>query len=36
MFRSATFKLTMWYLAIVVAISLLFSVVLYHVTTRAT
>jgi signal transduction histidine kinase len=33
MFRSATFKLTMWYLAIVVAISLLFSVVLYHVAT---
>jgi len=33
MFRSATFKLTMWYLAIVMAISLAFSVVLYHVTT---
>lgn len=31
MFRSATFKLTMWYLAIVMAISLSFSVVLYHV-----
>jgi len=31
MFRSATFKLTMWYLAIVMAISLCFSVVLYHV-----
>lgn len=31
MFRSATFKLTMWYLAIVMAISLVFSVVLYHV-----
>ncbi|HVX47781.1 MAG TPA: HAMP domain-containing sensor histidine kinase [Candidatus Saccharimonadales bacterium] len=33
MFRSATFKLTMWYLGIVMAISLIFSVVLYHVTT---
>ena len=33
MFRSATFKLTMWYLAIVVAISVLFSVVLYHMAT---
>jgi two-component system sensor histidine kinase CiaH len=33
MFRSATFKLTMWYLAIVMAISLVFSVVLYHVAT---
>lgn len=31
MFRSATFKLTMWYLAIVMAISLVFSVVLYTV-----
>ncbi|HVX24208.1 MAG TPA: HAMP domain-containing sensor histidine kinase, partial [Candidatus Saccharimonadales bacterium] len=31
MFRSATFKLTMWYLAIVMAISLSFSAVLYHV-----
>jgi signal transduction histidine kinase len=31
MFRSATFKLTMWYLAIVMAISLVFSVVLYNV-----
>lgn len=31
MFRSATFKLTMWYLAIVMAISLMFSVVLYSV-----
>jgi signal transduction histidine kinase len=29
-FRSATFKLTMWYLAIVMAISFLFSVILYH------
>jgi len=33
MFRSATFKLTMWYLALVMAISLIFSAVLYHVTT---
>jgi two-component system sensor histidine kinase CiaH len=33
MFRSATFKLTMWYLAIAMAISLLFSIALYHVTT---
>jgi two-component system sensor histidine kinase CiaH len=33
MFRSATFKLTMWYLALVIAISLIFSVVLYHVAT---
>src|SRR5665213_1218487 len=33
MFRSATFKLTMWYLALVVLISLGFSVVLYHVAT---
>ncbi|HET7059696.1 MAG TPA: HAMP domain-containing sensor histidine kinase [Candidatus Saccharimonadales bacterium] len=33
MFRSATFKLTMWYLAIVMAISLVFSVVLYNVAT---
>ncbi len=33
MFRSATFKLTMWYLALVMAISLIFSLVLYHVTT---
>jgi signal transduction histidine kinase len=33
MFRSATFKLTMWYLAIVVAISVLFSIVLYHYAT---
>lgn len=33
MFRSATFKLTMWYLALVVAISMMFSVVLYHVAT---
>jgi two-component system sensor histidine kinase CiaH len=33
MFRSATFKLTMWYLALVVAISLAFSLILYHVAT---
>ncbi len=33
MFRSATFKLTMWYLAIVMAISLIFSTVLYGVAT---
>jgi two-component system sensor histidine kinase CiaH len=33
MFRSATFKLTMWYLALVVAISMMFSVVLYKVST---
>lgn len=33
MFRSATFKLTMWYLAIVMAISLMFSIVLYTVAT---
>jgi len=30
MFRSATFKLTLWYLAIVMAISFLFSIILYH------
>ena len=33
MFRSATFKLTLWYLALAMAISLAFSIVLYHVTT---
>ncbi|HVV67202.1 MAG TPA: HAMP domain-containing sensor histidine kinase [Candidatus Saccharimonadales bacterium] len=33
MFRSATFKLTLWYLAIVMAISLVFSVVVYQVAT---
>ncbi|MGH7193117.1 MAG: sensor histidine kinase, partial [Candidatus Saccharimonadales bacterium] len=33
-FRSATFKLTMWYLALVMAISLIFSVVLYNVATH--
>lgn len=34
MFRSATFKLTMWYLAIVMAISLVFSAVIYHIATN--
>jgi two-component system sensor histidine kinase CiaH len=34
MFRSATLRLTLWYLAISMAISLLFSIVLYHVTTN--
>lgn len=29
MFRSATFRLTLWYLAIIMAISILFSVVIY-------
>lgn len=33
MFRSATFKLTIWYLAIVTAISLMFSIVVYHFAT---
>jgi len=33
MFRSATFKLTLWYLALVMFISIIFSVVLYHVAT---
>jgi two-component system, OmpR family, sensor histidine kinase CiaH len=33
MFRSATFKLTIWYLGLVMAISLIFSVILYNVTT---
>lgn len=33
MFKSATFKLTMWYLAIVMVISLIFSVVVYHFAT---
>lgn len=31
MFRSATFKLTSWYLAIIIAVSLLFSVVIYTI-----
>lgn len=34
MFRSATFKLTSWYIAIIVAISLLFSVVIYTIASR--
>ncbi len=34
MFRSATFKLTLWYIAIVMSISLLFSIALYNVTTH--
>ncbi len=33
MFRSATFKLTMWYLALVMVISLIFSAALYNVAT---
>jgi signal transduction histidine kinase len=33
LFRSATFKLTMWYLAIVMVICVLFSIVLYGVAT---
>lgn len=35
MFRSATFRLTMWYVAIVVAVSLIFSAVVYHFATHA-
>ena len=34
MFRSATFKLTMWYLGIVMVISLVFSAVLYQTATH--
>ncbi len=34
MFRSATFKLTLWYLAIVMAISIVFSFAIYNVTAR--
>lgn len=34
MFRSATFKLTLWYQAIVMTISLIFSVVVYHFATN--
>lgn len=34
MFQSATFKLTVWYLTIVMVISLLFSGVLYHIATN--
>jgi len=33
MFRSATFKLTLWYMAIVMTISIVFSFALYNVTT---
>ncbi len=33
MFRSATFKLTMWYLGLVMAISLIFSLALYNMAT---
>jgi two-component system sensor histidine kinase CiaH len=31
MFRSATFKLTLWYIALIMAISILFSIILYRV-----
>jgi signal transduction histidine kinase len=31
MFRSATFKLTLWYIGLIMAISILFSVILYRV-----
>jgi signal transduction histidine kinase len=31
MFKSATFKLTSWYLAIIIAVSLLFSIVIYTI-----
>ena len=34
MFRSATFKLTMWYLLIVMTISIVFSIALYNVATN--
>ncbi|HET9098599.1 MAG TPA: HAMP domain-containing sensor histidine kinase [Candidatus Saccharimonadales bacterium] len=34
MFKSATLRLTLWYLAIAMAISLLFSIALYNVTTE--
>ena len=34
MFQSATFKLTAWYLAITIVVSLLFSVVIYTIATR--
>jgi len=33
MFRSATFKLTVWYTAIITALSLIFSIVIYHFAT---
>lgn len=35
MFRSATFKLTIWYMAIVMAISIVCSYVIYHFATNA-
>lgn len=34
MFRSATFKLTSWYLAIIIVVSLLFSLVIYTIATN--
>lgn len=34
MFRSATFKLTSWYLAIIIAVSLLFSLVIYVIASK--
>lgn len=34
MFQSATFKLTCWYLGIIVAVSLLFSIVIYTIASR--
>jgi signal transduction histidine kinase len=34
MFRSATFKLTVWYLALAMTISIIFSVVVYHLATN--
>lgn len=34
MFQSATFKLTVWYLGILVAVSLLFSIVIYGIASR--
>lgn len=34
LFRSASLRLTLWYLAIIMALSLLFSVVLYQVSTK--
>jgi signal transduction histidine kinase len=34
MFQSATFKLTSWYLGIIIAVSLLFSLVIYTIATR--
>lgn len=34
MFQSATFKLTMWYAAIIIAISLVFSIIIYSIASR--